>query len=51
MCKRDEVFELGLNEFAVWTTLLGNSVISDIAFAVDLKCERVTGRRLNQLCE
>jgi hypothetical protein len=41
MCDRDEVFELRLDEFAGTLALVGNSIITNIAFAVNLKSKRI----------
>jgi hypothetical protein len=41
MSDRNEVFELGLNIFARTLALVSNNIITNIAFAIDLKSKRI----------
>lgn len=46
MRKRDEVFELRLNNFSGSLALLGNSIIANISFAIYLKRKSISGSSL-----
>ena len=48
MGERDQIFELGLDDFAWPLALVCDGVVPNIAFTVDLKCECVTGRALKR---
>jgi hypothetical protein len=43
MVEGDEVFELGLDDFAVPLALVGDGIVAHVALAVDLEGECVTG--------
>lgn len=49
MQEGDKIFELRLNDFVGPLALVCNRVIANIALTVNLKCQRVAGRALEEL--